>query len=857
MRLTLRTLLAYMDDILDPADQEELSRKIESSPFATELIHRSRDAVRRLRLSAPDPMSGSDDDIHGGDHNLDANTASEYLDNTLSPEAVADFERSCLEAGVNADMLLAEAASCHHVLTMVLGEPAEVDADLRQRMYALAQSPAAAPQQLRVEPAHKSAKQQPAVAAAAATPAAAARKSHVDADEAGVPDYILAAARERRRGQRTLLTVLGLAALLGGVATWLVMTSGESTPPDEIAQIGGIDEIAEGPTVSGAEGPTTSSATADSTTVAPGDANSEAPAFVAETPAGTTTEPAIVEAETVVPPTLNVPTLQMPPLDASEAKTQAEAALQLTLPPEAPTVEAVAAATPAAPTETTVADASAAATDAPPVDAAATAAATPAAPVVNEPPMVDAAAGDAPPSDAATAAASSIPQTPPAPSPTPGDAAAVGGAVGPIAAATTTTPAGDAPMIDPAAGTAPADASAVADAAAAAPKAIGAYLGNNDTLLKLDSEANVWVRLPPRTGFTGGEQLLVLPTFRTHVVLADVNAYLAGGTQIDLIPPTQSPDQPVADLAMHIPYGQVVLNSGLNGNRIELSMVDQRREVQLGPSSSLAVEVRRVFEPGGATKREPAPAEVTWYLTSGTATWGDSGSAEAPATWTTVGGEDSAPAAVEELPDWVDHEPINDNERRARERVSQALLAGEPVNTHLLELSDPTDRGRRTEDRALAARSGAYVGMFDALVTSLGDVNQRAAWRSQIDALRQAIARDPTAVEGIRAAFEIERGQEAADDLMEMLLGFDRAAVGTSRKEVQEGALVRLLRWMDDDDLTYRVLAWHNANEILGTRDVGGYKPEQSASQRKRMLSRLWERLERGELMPPEVTPNE
>jgi hypothetical protein len=411
-------------------------------------------------------------------------------------------------------------------------------------------------------------------------------------------------------------------------------------------------------------------------------------------------------------------------------------------------------------------------------------------------------------------------------------------------------------MIDPAAGSAPADATAV-DAAAAAPKPIGAYLGNNDTLLKLDADANVWVRLPPRTAFTGGEQLLVLPAFRTHVVLADVNAYLAGGTRIDLIPPTQSPDQPVADLALHVPYGQIVLNSGLNGNRVELSSVDQNRIIQLGPSSSLAVEVRRVFEPGGAAKREPAPAEVTWYLTSGTATWGDGGSAEAPATWTTVGGEDSAPAAVEELPDWVDHEPINDNERRARDRVAQALIAGEPVNTHLLELSDPTDRGRRTEDRALAARSGAYVGMFDALVTSLGDVNQRAAWRSQIDALRQAIARDPTAVEGIRAAFAIERGQEAADDLMEMLLGFDRAAVGTSRKEVQEGALVRLLRWMDDDDLTYRVLAWHNANEILGTRDVGGYKPEQSAAQRKRMLSRLWERLERGELMPPEVKPNE
>ena len=31
MRLTLRTLLAYLDDVLDPADKEELGKKIESS----------------------------------------------------------------------------------------------------------------------------------------------------------------------------------------------------------------------------------------------------------------------------------------------------------------------------------------------------------------------------------------------------------------------------------------------------------------------------------------------------------------------------------------------------------------------------------------------------------------------------------------------------------------------------------------------------------------------------------------------------------------------------------------------------------------------------------------------------------
>ena len=227
MRLTLRTLLAYLDDILEPAQTREIGSKVAESKFASDLVERIRDVMRRRRLTAPN--------VDGGDDSLDANVMAEYLDNTLPPEKVTDVEKRCLES----DIHLAEAAACHQILTLVLGEPVEIAPESRRRMYGLASSgngdepasiAAETPMADAVEP-------EPASAYGAASEAETPQKG-----ESAIPEYL----RPRPVWQRAvpvLVAVLAVGLLIALIVfdpafnrRWGLWGGGNAEPEPAVAQ---------------------------------------------------------------------------------------------------------------------------------------------------------------------------------------------------------------------------------------------------------------------------------------------------------------------------------------------------------------------------------------------------------------------------------------------------------------------------------------------------------------------------------------------------------------------------------------------------------------------------------------------
>jgi len=133
MRLTLRTLLAYLDDTLEPAEASEIGQRVASNPAAQELIERIRKSIRRRSLAVPSSTKT-------GDYQ-DPNIVAQYLSDKLPSEALAEFEQYCQEH----DELLAEVAACHQALSLLAAEQIRIPPATRRRMYDLAPHPLSLP----------------------------------------------------------------------------------------------------------------------------------------------------------------------------------------------------------------------------------------------------------------------------------------------------------------------------------------------------------------------------------------------------------------------------------------------------------------------------------------------------------------------------------------------------------------------------------------------------------------------------------------------------------------------------------------------------------------------------------------
>ena len=123
MRLSLRTLLAFEDNVFDVEQHRRLEQLLPTDQAAETTLQRMRSVVRNPMLGVPGLVDQQEE--------LDPNYVAEYLDHQMPSNVQEKFENYCLSA----DKYLAEIASVHHILSNVLGEPARTSRECRLKCY--------------------------------------------------------------------------------------------------------------------------------------------------------------------------------------------------------------------------------------------------------------------------------------------------------------------------------------------------------------------------------------------------------------------------------------------------------------------------------------------------------------------------------------------------------------------------------------------------------------------------------------------------------------------------------------------------------------------------------------------------
>jgi hypothetical protein len=701
MRLTLRAMLAYIDDILEPEDAQEISKKIEESEFATNLLHRARDVMQRLRLAAPS--------VTDRGPGLDPNTVAEYLDNTLPGDRVPDFEKICLDS----DVQLAEVASCHQILTLVLGEPVEIDPNSRQRMYQL-------PELLAAQ-AKASSAASGATAQGAETTVAKVEDDHVGYRvKTPVPDYL----RDPPSRNRTLpivatiaLTVVLLMALLAAL--------GQFEGGSALARL--LGRKASAPQIARTEPLTAVTAASPA-----GDSGSKAKA-VEPPPADVSTKPA-VSAPSLPPPQPSAPPVvsAVPPPAAPKT---AAVLTGVTTPPLAKSVDVL-----PKPTVASVVPSSASGNPAVPLAANAGLQTPPLAPPL--------------PAAAAVAPAAAVPPATAEAGPAAGTDNSVAGSVAMTGSRRPPRPHPDEPGFD---------------VAPLPPERLGRYISDKQVFLQFDELSNTWRRVPAQGVLVSAQPLMAPPAFQSILALsAGTHVHLMGGTEIELLP---SDAQGVSGLNIY--FGRLVIRPMVETKprlRIQVGHRQGLLSFKNG-ESAVAISVARARDPGVNPELQPGPLAADFYTLTGEVTWQEPGqppvAIPAPSR-IALEKQPLSPTGIQELPKWITTDETSFLDRKAVPVLEQAIQVDRPVALTLRELAEH----RQKEVVWLAIRSLGYIGQFEPMVAVLNMPDQSRIWDDYIAQLQMALDRGPETAARVRLALE-KRYPQDPGSLYRMLWGYD------------------------------------------------------------------------------------
>jgi len=383
-------------------------------------------------------------------------------------------------------------------------------------------------------------------------------------------------------------------------------------------------------------------------------------------------------------------------------------------------------------------------------------------------------------------------------------------------------------------------------------------MGGKTVLLRHDDKSGAWFRVEPRAAIIPGERVLSLPEFRPRIALVSgLQLDLAGGTQVVMgisdeaaaaaVLPPSSDITPSLELV----YGRLVLvNPSNTEKQIRLKLGAATGVAKLNHNTTLAIEVERKHVPGQDPRQTAAPVETRLFAPEGGVTWHDATGdkvIEKPSRWMLVEGAAGEVADDASPPEWIDHEPITQlsEQRYGAPVIEGTLVSNAPADTQLLELFQGSSR---KEVKSLVARSSIHVGLFQPFIAALRDSEQKANWKMHIDALRAAMALNPESANKVFQSLVDQRGKPAAADLYEMLCGYNTEQIGQSADQMKSGAIVKLINWLENDSLDYRVLAVQDLWETTGKRLMPN--PAANLAERTQNVKRWRSRLEAGELKP-------